>query len=56
MNGRLRTFAAGLISVVAAALFGVVWMKKLELDRELRPLEKLGWGKQAGVAIDRELR
>ena len=56
MNARLRTVAAGLILVVAAVLLGVVWMKKLELDRALRPLEKLGWGKQAGVAIDRELR
>ena len=56
MNARLRIVAAGLILVAGAVLLGGVWMRRLELDRELRPLEKLGLGKAAGVAIDLELR
>jgi hypothetical protein len=55
MNLRLRMIAAGLVLLIGSVVFGAAWWHMRELDRELRPLEKLGLGKAAGVAIDREL-
>jgi hypothetical protein len=56
VNQRLRIVAAGLVLVIGIVVFGAAWWQMRELDRELRPLEKLGLGKPAGIAIDRELK
>jgi hypothetical protein len=56
VNRRLRVIAAAVVLILALTVFTAFWSKARALDRGIEPLRKLGFGKEAGIALDDSLK
>jgi hypothetical protein len=52
----LRILAAAVVLILALTVFTAFWFRTRALERDLEPLRKLGFGKEAGIALDDALK